>query len=118
FIYIGSNEVGGPSGSVAVRNLNEKRETVIQADIINDVRKFFPELLCKKDHPVLLIGNSFFQSFLQLVSFMNDHALHSSQTHAGVSINIDTDQKHFHRKSSFLNCQPNLPRIIKEMIRP
>lgn len=70
----------------------------MKLDIINDLRKLPAEFFGQEYDSDLFVCDGALQSFLQFVVLMNDHTLYTSQSHSCQSINIVTDQIHFHIK--------------------
>lgn len=71
---------------------------MMKFDIINDLRKLPTEFFGQEYDSDLFVCDGALQSFLQLVVLMNDHTLYTGQSHSCQSINIVTDQIHFHIK--------------------
>ena len=69
---------------------------MVEADILQNVREFLPELFCKENNSDLFVCQCFMQCILQVLALMNDPALPSGQAHASLSIYVITDQEHFH----------------------
>ena len=76
----------------------KERCFVMKLDIINDLRKLPAEFFGQEYDSDLFVCDGALQSFLQLVVLMNDHTLYTGQSHSCQSINIVTDQIHFHIK--------------------
>lgn len=70
----------------------------MKLDIIDDLRKLPAEFFGQEYDSDLFVCDGALQSFLQFVVLMNDHTLYTSQSHSCQSINIVTDQIHFHIK--------------------
>ena len=67
-------------------------------DIIDDLRKLPAEFLGQEYDSDFFIRDGALQGFFQLVVFMDDHTFYTGQSHSCQSINIVTDQIHFHIK--------------------
>ena len=70
----------------------------MKLDIINDLRKLPAEFFGQEYDSNLFVCDGAFQGFFQLVVFMDDHTFYTGQSHSCQSINIVTDQIHFHIK--------------------
>ena|GEM_PF-5035899 len=71
---------------------------MMKFDIIDDLRKLPAEFFGQEYDSNLFVCDGAFQGFFQLVVFMDDHTFYTGQSHSCQSINIVTDQIHFHIK--------------------
>lgn len=66
--------------------------------IVDDLREFPAEFFGQENDPDFFVRDSTLQSFLQLIVFMDNNTFYTGQSHSCQSINIVTDQIHFHIK--------------------
>ena len=79
-----------------VRYFHKERKLPLQTECINDIREFPSEFFGEQDDPYVFIRQYVFQRLAQLLTFMDDHAVHTGKAHACIGVYVIADEIHFH----------------------